>query len=156
MSERKDGRDHQNGVQKSPLFLGHARRVPESMRRIKSVICECEFESMLRMQRRRAKKRGREKEAIKPISIPSPRLKAFAGPSLAPIPSAQTVAQLPTPRSASSIEELLRVPRTSRERRERAESMVAGAGKGAHEKERKLLLFSTRSLARSLERRREK
>jgi hypothetical protein len=34
--------------------------------------------------------------------------------------------------------------------------MVAGAGKGAHEKERKLLLFSTRSLARSLERRREK
>ena len=57
--------------------------------------------------------------------IPSPRLYAFAGPSLAPIPSAQTVAQLPTPRRASLKGELQRA-RTSSERRERAESMVAG------------------------------
>ena len=70
---------------------------------------------------RKKKKKKKKQQSIKP----SPRLYAFAGPSLAPIPSAQTVAQLPTPRSASWRAELQRA-RASRERRERAESMLFG------------------------------
>lgn len=64
-----------------------------------------------------------EAERPSSYSIASPRLYAFAGPSRAPIPSAQTVAQLPTLRSVSWSGELVRA-RASRVRRERTESMT--------------------------------